>query len=100
MTKTQKPKKDYKFFASFARLLKQFNPSLFVLGFITISIVVVLSILSPIYLRDIINKVSSNFHTNPYLVVDGTGRVSVVWPKLIGAFTIIMDFMLVFQLFV
>lgn len=45
MTKTQKPKKDYKFFASFARLLKQFNPSLFVLGFITISIVVVLSIL-------------------------------------------------------
>ena len=92
MEKNKSPKKDYKFFASFARLLKQFNPSLFILGFITISIVVVLSILSPVYLRDIINKVSANFHINPYLIVDEAGRVSVLWPKLIGAFAIIIGF--------
>ena len=91
--KLQKPRKE-----TINRLLKYFKPVagklIFVMIIVTIS--AVLLVLGPVYLGDIITKATStDFAVNPYLQLGADGIITVLWPKLMLNFGIIIVFYIV-----
>lgn len=91
--KLQKPRKE-----TINRLLKYFKPVagklIFVMIIVTIS--AILLVLGPVYLGDIITKANStDFAVNPYLQLGADGIITVLWPKLMLNFGIIIVFYIV-----
>ena len=95
---TQKPKN---FKKAMKRLFSEFSVfkwRLIVSGIFTV-LVVILSILSPIFLRNIINQVTADISNNPYLLVSEDNIITVLWGKLFISFGIIIGFYLLIGLF-